>query len=102
METVSKDVVNGYECTCVVGFTGTNCETNINDCEGNPCINGTCVVSQYKHTHMHAHYCGVIQFFRMVLLHTSAHVQLGGQVGTARQTSITVLPTPVKMEEPAP
>ena len=55
METVSQDVVNGYECTCVVGFTGTNCETNINDCEGDPCVNGDCVVSQY--IQMHAHGC---------------------------------------------
>ena len=46
LETVSKDVVNGYECTCVVGFTGTNCETDINDCEGDPCVHGTCEVSQ--------------------------------------------------------
>ena len=61
------------------------------------------VVRQYihMHMHMHAHYCGVIQFFRMVSLCTSAHVQLGGQVGTARQALITVLPTPARMEEPA-
>ena len=59
------------------------------------------VVRQYIHMHMHAHYCGVIQFFRMVSLCTSAHVQLGGQVGTARQALITVLPTPARMEEPA-
>ena len=24
---------NNYECDCVAGFTGRNCEININDCE---------------------------------------------------------------------
>ena len=30
-----------YLCECVLGFTGQNCETNIDDCpEDNPCQNG--------------------------------------------------------------
>ena len=34
---------SGYLCTCATGFTGTNCETNINDCSPNPCMHGgTC------------------------------------------------------------
>ncbi|CAG9865288.1 unnamed protein product [Phyllotreta striolata] len=33
----------GYECLCVLGVTGRNCETNINECESNPCLFGTCV-----------------------------------------------------------
>ncbi|XP_073249635.1 uncharacterized protein [Porites lutea] len=34
---------NGYKCICVEGFTGKNCETNINECESNPCLNNaTC------------------------------------------------------------
>lgn len=32
----------GYECLCVPGVTGQNCEININECESNPCIHGTC------------------------------------------------------------
>jgi Notch-like protein len=30
----------GYTCQCAPGFTGTNCEIDINDCAGNPCHNG--------------------------------------------------------------
>ncbi|XP_073249729.1 uncharacterized protein [Porites lutea] len=35
---------NGYKCICVKGFTGKDCETNINDCVNIPCLNnGTCI-----------------------------------------------------------
>ncbi|XP_048577865.1 von Willebrand factor D and EGF domain-containing protein [Nematostella vectensis] len=32
-----------YECACPVGFNGSRCEVNINDCESNTCVNGTCL-----------------------------------------------------------
>ena len=32
------DGVNGYACTCVAGFTGTHCQTNINDCAADSCF----------------------------------------------------------------
>ncbi|XP_057312306.1 fibropellin-3-like [Hydractinia symbiolongicarpus] len=31
--------VGKYTCKCGKGFTGKNCETNIDDCKNNPCIN---------------------------------------------------------------
>ncbi|CAH3188859.1 unnamed protein product, partial [Porites evermanni] len=35
---------NGYTCICVKGFTGKDCETNINDCVNFTCLNnGTCI-----------------------------------------------------------
>jgi len=37
---VFQDVVNGYQCNCTVGWTGTNCDVNINDCSPSSCLNG--------------------------------------------------------------
>eukprot|EP01052_Picozoa_sp_SAG31_P014277 SAG31_NODE_880_length_11279_cov_154.463238_6_plen_1383_part_00 len=38
-----SEIDDGYSCTCAAGFSGTNCATNINDCESNPCANsGRC------------------------------------------------------------
>lgn len=35
---------NSYTCGCLAGYTGTNCETEIDECASNPCLNGgTCI-----------------------------------------------------------
>lgn len=39
----SYENASGYECVCVLGTKGKNCETNINECESNPCKFGNCV-----------------------------------------------------------
>uniref|UniRef100_A0A6B2E8N3 Putative cadherin egf lag seven-pass g-type receptor n=1 Tax=Phlebotomus kandelakii TaxID=1109342 RepID=A0A6B2E8N3_9DIPT len=40
----SYENASGYECVCVDGIIGRNCEVNINECESNPCSKyGTCV-----------------------------------------------------------
>lgn len=45
------DGLNSYVCNCMPGYTGTNCETNIDDCVADPCRNGgSCIdlVNGYK------------------------------------------------------
>lgn len=32
--------LEGYFCTCESGWTGVNCDTNIDECLSNPCFNG--------------------------------------------------------------
>ncbi|VDP14297.1 unnamed protein product [Heligmosomoides polygyrus] len=43
--TCVEQFFNGYSCECLEGFTGNNCETKIDLCEGWLCLNnGTCIV----------------------------------------------------------
>jgi len=34
---------NGYTCACPAGYTGTNCEIEIDECQSNPCAHGQCL-----------------------------------------------------------
>ncbi|KAL3858349.1 hypothetical protein ACJMK2_012942, partial [Sinanodonta woodiana] len=44
--------VNSYTCACHVGYTGYNCDTDIDECQSSPCQHGTCedLVNSYKCT----------------------------------------------------
>lgn len=46
-----NDLMNGYSCTCPIGFAGFLCDININECSSNPCLNnGTCIDGLAKYT----------------------------------------------------
>eukprot|EP00494_Astrolonche_serrata_P022810 UN23067 len=43
--------VDSYSCVCVAGFEGDMCETNIDDCSVNGCMNGSqCVDGDDSYT----------------------------------------------------
>jgi hypothetical protein len=35
-----QNTLEGYICECPAGYSGTNCEVNVDDCAGSPCQNG--------------------------------------------------------------
>lgn len=37
-----EDIYSSYHCSCPLGWSGMNCERNINECLSNPCIHGNC------------------------------------------------------------
>lgn len=44
--TCTNIIPDGFRCSCPPGYTGTRCETEINECDPRPCQNGgTCFVS---------------------------------------------------------
>ena len=41
-----QDGILSYTCTCPSGYTGTQCQADIDDCSPNPCMNGgDCLVN---------------------------------------------------------
>nr|XP_047923095.1 protein crumbs homolog 1 isoform X4 [Anser cygnoides] len=41
-EGICEDFFTSYRCVCAQGWTGTHCETNIDECFSNPCVHGNC------------------------------------------------------------
>ena len=37
-----------YECNCIPGFTGAKCDTNIDDCQSYPCLQGKKIVQGFS------------------------------------------------------
>ena len=34
------DQINGYKCQCQPGYTGIDCDVDIDECQSYPCVNG--------------------------------------------------------------
>ena len=49
-EGTCEDLVNGYKCHCVQGFSGVNCEITPDFCSGKDCHGGRCISSLDKFT----------------------------------------------------
>ena len=37
---------SSFSCLCIPGYTGTRCETDVNECTSNPCQNGATCIDQ--------------------------------------------------------
>ena len=61
----SQDTINNYTCSCVEGYTGKNCDINIDDCNPSPCVHGTCSVSDILYCHHHAY---AFTHYKLVML----------------------------------
>ena len=47
----SNEGPNQYSCACPSGYTGMNCEEDIDECKMSPCANqATCIVSDHMHS----------------------------------------------------
>lgn len=84
---VNPYVDNGfYTCTCLAGFMGVTCQTNINECASNPCQNGgTCTDGVNSYT------CNCLAGYTGVNCQTAASTTTTLGATTTSTTTTTML-----------
>lgn len=93
--------MDGYTCRCVPGYTGTDCEADINECaDSTLCNSGTCNVCIIKQAY-HVLLPPSPFHRRMNLGPTAVAVTLPTLEITVRWKSMNVTQVHVEMEEPA-
>ena len=65
----SQDQVNGFQCTCPSGYFGDRCQSDMNECASQPCMNGaTCHVrtSILYHVTSNVKYYALQSYFTVI------------------------------------
>ena len=44
-----KDGIDTYKCSCVDGYYGDDCETDVDECSTDPCVHGECTVCNSRY-----------------------------------------------------
>ena len=87
--------MDDYTCSCVAGYFGNMCETDIDECASNPCTNGaTCIVCQWL---PHVVQVMIHTTCRILSMAIAAHVLLVTLVQTVISILMTVHPLLVLM-----
>lgn len=94
---VLQNTYGSFTCDCASGFTGSKCDEEVDECESGPCQNGaTCYVSSTLLTDQKLNYSTPLRTWSMTMAVT---VRLDSLARTVRQTSMSVTPFHVSMED---
>ena len=67
----TNDGLGSYICHCPVGYTGPACEQEIDECDPNPCYNGsTCIVSKLSTLSLYHFLCIIYPFLHAICMYT--------------------------------